>query len=312
MIRISITRINAASMKTRHWFMKGSFALTIAIVLLLVSCHQNDFTNAVLAHIQSEAVSDSYQSETVDISALAVNNTTETLSGGRYGESSREVKGLGDIDDRFKCAVVTHSKDPNSTVEKPIGKITIDFGAGCTDARGKTRKGIIIVNYIGKRFMPGAVMKLTVQDFYKNDAKVEGTLTMTNISPSQQDYPKFQIVVSGKMIFPDGREATREQAMTREWQRADNPSNDKWVTDGGSSGTNKNGKNYEMKITSSLIHSRACEISGKVFLPVKGIKTLTVDGKVITIDYGDGSCDNTVTVTVNGKSKVETLTDAGK
>ncbi len=299
-------------MKTRNWFTKGCLRLSVAIALLLVSCHQNEFTNAILAHIQSEAVSDSYQSETVDISSVAVNNTTETLSGGRYGESSRTIMGLGDIDDRFKCAVVTHYKDPNSTAEKPVGKITIDFGTGCTDARGKTRKGIIIVNYTGKRFLPGSIMKVTVQDFYKNDAKVEGTLTITNISPSQQDYPKFQIIVSGSMIFPDGRQATREQSMIREWQRSDNSLNDKWVTDGNSVGVHKNGKSYEMKITSSLIHSRACEINNKVFIPVKGIKTLTVDGKVITIDYGDGSCDNTLTITVNGKSKVETLTDAGK
>ena len=290
----------------------GSLVGIIAMAGVLISCHQNDFTSALVAHIQSEAVSDAYQSETIDISSVAVSNTTETLSGGRYGELSREVKGLGDIDDRFKCAVVTHIKDPNSTVEKPVGKITVDFGSGCTDARGKTRKGMIIINYSGKRFITGSVMTVTGKDFYKNDAKVEGTLTITNISPSQQDYPKFQIVSSGKMIFPDGREATRDQNITREWQRGNTPSDDKWVTEGGSMGTNKNGKSYEMKITSSIICSRACEIGNKAFIPVKGTKTLTVDSKVITIDYGDGSCDNTITITVNGKSKVETLTDAGK
>ena len=292
--------------------MKGSLALTTALVLVLGSCHQNDFTEAVLAHIQSEAVTDSYQGESVDISSVAMNNTSETLSGGRYGASSREVKGLGDIDDRFKCAIVTHYKDANSTEITPIGKITIDFGTGCTDARGKKWKGMIVVNYKGKRFMPGSVMVVTFLDFYKNDVKVEGKHTITNITPSQQDYPKFQIVNSGTMIFPDGRTATREQKLTREWKKGSTPAEDKWVTEGGSTGTNKNGKNYEMKINSSLICSRACEISNKVFIPVQGIKTLTVDSKVITIDYGDGSCDNTLTITVNGKTKVETLTDAGR
>ena len=171
---------------------------------------------------------------------------------------------------------------------------------------------MIVVNYNGKRFMPGSVMAVTFLNFYKNDAKVEGTHTITNITPSQQDYPKFKIVNSGKMIFPDGRSATREQKLTREWQKGSTPSDDKWVTEGSATGTNKNGKIYEMKITSSIICSRACEISNKVFIPVQGIKTLTVDSKVITIDYGDGSCDNTLTITVNGKTKVETLTDAGR
>lgn len=73
----------------------GSLVGIIAMAGVLISCHQNDFTSALVAHIQSEAVSDAYQSETIDISSVAVSNTTETLSGGRYGESSREVKGLG-------------------------------------------------------------------------------------------------------------------------------------------------------------------------------------------------------------------------
>lgn len=285
---------------------------TLVLAMVLASCRQNDFTSVIVAHVQSEAVSDSYQSEPIDLSTIAVNNTTETLTGGRLGESSRQVMGMGDIDDRFKCAIVIHTKDPNSTIDKPIGKITIDFGTGCTDPRGKTRKGMIIVNYSGKRFVPGSVVIVTTKDFYKNDARLEGTLTLTNISSSQAGAPKFQIVISGgRLIFPDGRQATREQNMTREWQRGVNPSQDIWVEDGTSSGTNKNGKTYQMKITNSLIYSRACEINNKVFIPVKGTKHLTVDGKDVIIDYGDGTCDNSITVTINGKSEVETMTDKG-
>lgn len=283
---------------------------TFVATLWLVGCNQNDFTSAIVAHVQSEAVSDSYQSEPIDLSTIAINNTTETLTGGRYGESFRQVMGLGDIDDRFKCAIVMHVKDPNSTVDKPMGTITIDFGKGCSDPRGKTRKGMIIINYSGKRFVPGSLVQVTTKDFYKNDARVEGTLILTNISATQADFPKFQIVIKGgKLIFPDGQQATREQNMTREWQRAANPLQDMWVEDGTSSGTNKNGKSYQMKITSSLIYSHACEISSKVFIPVKGIKHLNVDGKDVIIDYGDGTCDNTITITINGKSKVETLSD---
>lgn len=273
---------------------------------LILSCHQNEFTNAVLSHIQSEAISDSFQNETVDISSVAMNNTTETLSGGRYGEVSREIKGIGTIDDRFKGAVVTHILDPASTLEKPIGTITIDFGTGCADAHGKTRKGMIVIHYSGKRFSPGSTITVTVQNFYKNDAHVEGTLTLTGLLPSTPDNSKFQLVTSGRLTFPDGRHATREQSTIHEL--FPDPKN-LWIVTGHSSGTNKNGKSYTMKITSELVYSKTCELNSKVFIPVKGIKTLTVDHKEIIVDYGDGSCDNTVTITVNGKSKVETLTD---
>jgi hypothetical protein len=38
-------------------------------------------------------------------------------------------------------------------------------------------------------------------------------------------------------------------------------------------------------------------------MAVEGTKVLTVDGKVISIDYGTGTCDKMVTVTINGQSK---------
>jgi len=284
----------------------------MSMAMVMLACQPNDFTTSLVAHVQSETVSDSYQSEPIDLSSLAVSNTAETMTGGRYDETSRQVMGLGDIDDRFKCAVVTIIKDPKSTPDNPIGTITIDFGTGCSDNHGKTRKGMLIVNYSGKRFMTGSVVVVTSKDFYKNDTKVEGKLTLTNITGSQADFPKFQIVVAGgKLTFPDGRIATREQVMTREWQRGANPSLDKWVEDGTSSGTNKNGKTYQMKITSSLVYSRACELNNHVFIPVSGVKHLSVENKEIVIDYGDGACDNLITVTVNGRSKVETLSDKG-
>ncbi len=295
--------------------MKGFSATAAVLLLLMVSCQQNnnpvDLNSTVSTHVQSEAVSDTYMSESQDMSSQVMNSTSETLSG-RSSETSREVKGMGDIDDRFKCAVVTHTKDPNSTPDKPLGTITIDFGTGCRDGHGNTRRGMIIITYSGRRFMPGSQWVTTFRDFYRNDVKVEGVHTVSNISPTLQDYPKFHIVIAGgKLTFPDGRTATREQDMTREWQRASNPTQDKWIVDGIASGTNRNGKSYTMEITKSLVYSRACEISNKVFIPVEGIKVLRVDGRVITIDYGDGTCDNKVTVTINGVTSEETLADKG-
>lgn len=300
-------------MKTTKFFKKATSFGTAAFLAMMFSCQQsgNNLDSSIAANVQSEAIADTYQSETQDMSSLAISGTSETLSG-RSSESSREVKGLGDMDDRFKCAIVTHVKDPNSTVEKPMGTITIDFGAGCLDNHGKSRKGKIIIAYSGKRFMPGSIITTTFENYYRNDVKVEGTHSISNIASTLLDYPKFQIVISGgKLTFPDGRTATREQTMTREWQRGASPMADKWVVTGSGSGTNKNGKSYTMEITTPLVYSTACRFSDQVFVPVQGIKHLKVESKDITIDYGDGTCDNKVTITVNGKSTEETLADKG-
>ena len=66
-----------------------------------------------------------------------------------------------------------------------------------------------------------------------------------------------------------------------------------------------------MTITNHLVYSRSCELNSKVFIPVSGTKHLMVDKKEVVIDYGDGSCDNTITVTINGKTKTEILSDKG-
>ncbi len=300
-------------MKTRNWIRKGSYFSATALLAMMISCQQNSTldSNSVASHVESEAITDSYVSETQDMSSLAMSGTSETLSG-RTSESSREVKGMGDMDDRFKCAIVTHIKDANSTPDKPMGTITIDFGTGCKDNHGKTRKGMIIITYSGRRFMPGSIITTTFKDYYRNDVKVEGTHSVANIASTLLDYPKFQIVIAGGMLtFPDGRTATREQNMVREWQRGASPLADKWVVTGKASGSNKNGKNYTMEITTPLVYSQACRFSDQVFIPVSGVKHLVVESKDITIDYGDGACDNKVTITVNGKSVEEIVADKG-
>jgi hypothetical protein len=38
-------------------------------------------------------------------------------------------------------------------------------------------------------------------------------------------------------------------------------------------------------------------------MAVAGTKELTVNGRKLTIDYGTGDCDRTVTISVDGSSK---------
>ncbi|HEY5823830.1 MAG TPA: hypothetical protein VIT44_05685, partial [Cyclobacteriaceae bacterium] len=133
---------------------------------------------------------------------------------------------------------------------------------------------------------------------------------VTNIAGSTDENPKFNIeVIGGKATWPDGTFATREVRKVREWQRAANPLNDQWTisqasdSDFAAAGINRNGRTYQMNITTPLIYKRECAVSAKVFMAVQGEKELITESKKITISYGTGDCDRTVTITVNGKSK---------
>ncbi len=295
--------------------LKAASTIAIALVLLVSSCKKDtELLNASdTQNLNSESISDSYSDEANDMSNIAIGGVTDV----QYGNARTEgdpVTNLGDLDDRLKCATVTITRSPNSTTTNPIGSIVIDFGTGCTDARGVVRKGKITINYTGRRFAPNSTIVTTFQDYFRNGVKVEGTHTLTNVASTNLSYPRFNVVIAGgKLTFPDGRTITREHNFTREWQRATNPAQDKWVILAGSSasGTNKGGKTYSMNVTKDLVYSRACQISNKVFIAVSGTKVFVADSRTYTVDYGNGDCDNDITVTVNGVSKTITVNADG-
>jgi hypothetical protein len=214
----------------------------------------------------------------------------------------------------LKCATVTIVKDTASTKEWPIGTITISFDSAACSNKGVVRSGQIIIHFSGHRFSPGSSRSITFHKYVRNKHEIEGTYSITNVSVSDTSALKFEVkLTGGKITFPDGTTITREQDITHEWVRATNPINDKWLrlTGGTASGTGRKGHSYSMEIVKDLVITRACEVNNDVNIPVSGIKKVTTDSKEFTIDFGDGTCDNIVVVTVNGIQKTITLSKDG-
>ncbi len=292
-------------MKT-NLMLKSLSYFTFMALLFLASCQDDkiDFSANDSQNVENEAVSDAYYEDADDMSSIAVSSDATTLTGGREAAGGKTVT-ISDLAKRFDCATVTFELAPNNELGNPKGTITIDFGTGCTDAKGNVRKGKLIINYSGKRFLAGSTVVTTFDGYFINGVKIEGTRTVTNTSASLESNPAFNIIVTGgKATWPDATFATREVNRTRVWQRSStNPNLDVWSVSGTASGTNRNGRSYQMEITKPLVYKRECAISDKVFIAVEGTKVLTVESKQITIDYGDGACDKLVTITVNGKSR---------
>lgn len=292
-------------MKTTHSILtKSLVVLAMSALSILTSCNedQNSVSTSDSNNVQEEAITDSYFEDVDDMSTMAVSADASTSTGSR--ESSAGRQGVKPEDNRFTCATVTFEFAADNSLAVPHGYITIDFGTGCTDARGNVRKGIVKIEFKGRRFMPESKIITTLQGYYINDVKLEGIRTVTNTSASLETNPKFNITVQGgKATWPDGKVATHELNRTREWVRAVNPLNDQWLVTGTAAGTNRDGKTYQMEISKPLVYKRECASTNKIFMAVEGTKVLSVDGKTITIDYGTGTCDKLVTITVNGQSK---------
>lgn len=193
----------------------------------------------------------------------------------------------------LSCAKITHDRE-NKT-------IIIDYGDGCEDKRGRIRKGIIIITYTDNRLVPGAVQTITFNEFYVDGKKIEGVRTRENISTSFDEPLKYKITLTnGKVTWEDGTFATREAEWTRTRIRAANPVNDEIIKEGHASGVTRRGKKYTVEITKPIVWKRGCLPALRVFIPVEGIKVRTVGDVTITIDYGDGSCDNEFSITKDG------------
>ncbi|MBI1225081.1 MAG: hypothetical protein GC192_07560 [Bacteroidetes bacterium] len=207
-----------------------------------------------------------------------------------------------DVDEQVDIAVETRGGGgtcPTVTIDPADGSyprtMTIDFGTdGCTGPDGRVRKGQIVVSLTDSLSNTGAVRTATFVDFYVDGAHLEGTRTLTNQGPNADGNLTFsRTVVGGKITFPNDESATWEanhQITLVQGGNTNTPLDNVWETTGSSSGVNRNGKAFSTEIVTPLVRKRACP------WVVSGTKTLTVDGKTLTIDYGDGTCDRKATV----------------
>lgn len=272
------------------------FAKIVALSLMgsigiLSSCKEEErLTASDTQDITEEALTDAYFQDVDDIGGVVIGSPdNDQYSGGRSAGT------ITITDDRCKCATVTI--ETSGTLEHPEGLITVDFGTGCMDARLNVRKGKLKFAYSGWRFVPGSEVVLTTENYYINEVKLEGTRTSTNVQGSTSDAPRFNVVLTnGKATFPDGSVAERQSNITWEWIRAANPSEDYLVIGQQSqaSGVTRGGRSYQVSLVEELKYKRFCGIA------VDGIKRYILDeDKEIVIDYGDGTCDRSVTIKVN-------------
>jgi hypothetical protein len=283
-----------------------------AVVLLsglavLGSCsksNDNPLTTDDSQNVNSEAVADTHISETSDMSTSVVSNVTAT----QYGSVriSGLIAGLGAKDPRLTGATITITPGNGSTRDNPNGTITIDFGAGQTH-NGVTRKGQIIITYSGRKDMGQSTRVISYNGYSRNGIAFDNGMTFTNTNSAAQgvqDSTHFHHVLSaGKLTFPDNTTIIRQADydVTLDFVAKTLTLSAHSGATHSASGTNRKGKEYTMDITSPLVYKAECA-ANKYFLAASGTKTITAGLITYTIDYGTGTCDNTITITVGGKT----------
>lgn len=292
--------------------------LAIACFVSVTACKDEDaisYSSDDNANLQSEASMDAQLEDVSDMATVAMVADAGTMTGSRSDgfTGAREIQ-AANLDARLACATVTLEFATDNNPSNPSGihgYVYVDFGDGCTGPGGRVRKGRIVIEFIGRRYIPGSTVIITTEDYSVDGIAVEATRTEVNATGSEESAPKFTISEEITLTFQDGTTATRTSTRGRVWNRMQNPLEDTWTITGSAFGSTRRGVEYVMTITNALVFKRSCVVDTKSVIPVQGTKELVVNGKKITTDFGDGTCDTTVTITVNGRSKDITISASG-
>ncbi|MCF8411502.1 MAG: hypothetical protein K9G31_09445 [Crocinitomicaceae bacterium] len=181
-----------------------------------------------------------------------------------------------------------------------VKTITVDYGTtNCDCNDGKTRRGKIITTFSGQYIAQGTVITHTPVDYYVNDIRIDGTKTVTNMGLNSSGQPYFNVQINGTATQTNGEVLTYASTRVRTWVQGFNTLanrfDDQYEISGTATGSFSSGGGYTVQTTSPLRINVGCGF------PVSGTLELTPQYKPVRIvDYGQGTCDYTFTVTVNG------------
>jgi hypothetical protein len=225
---------------------------------------------------------------------------------GRFGGQSRDGKptemdgGSGGTGCAVVSAIVT------DTTVFPV-TVAINFGTGCTGLDGITRAGTVTYVFSGPIFLPGSMASATFINYTVNGYQLAGTYSITNTSTGGA-LSFVTSVVSGKVTFPDARFYT--YAGTRTVTQTAGIGtltllDDSYSVTGVHLFGNSSGASLADSVTTPLVWPVTCNhiVSGIIgFTYTDG--TTSLKG---TLDYGNGTCDSTATITVGPVTKTVEL-----
>lgn len=226
----------------------------------------------------------------------SITNSAIKLSDGNSGGRVLET-----TDPELECATV------GFTGNLQEGRVEINFGDGCQGPDGKIRKGKIVVEYEGNWLASGSKIYTILTDFYVDDIKIQGTRIMKNVSEVSGTLVYTVGIMEGKVKWPDGTYMTRASERTHTLTFGDALSDFELQVEGEASGITRLGLEYVSKTVEPLVFKSSCR-GNTIYLPVSGIKTITIPEKPeISVNYGEGECDNKFRVTIGEGSKEVTI-----
>lgn len=272
--------------------------LPLSLITLLIvynySCKKAEVDTETQSSLDAGVAENAYSNVFPMVQRLAIGE-----EGVKQGSlSSARLNGFPG---KLTCATI-NILPPNDTVTNTNNytypfEFELDFGTGCADINdGKIRAGKITVSISNYWDVPQSTMTIDLSNYKENSVDVKGTIIVTN--NGNNSYTTS--LVNGQCIASNW---TIEYAFNQTYSWIAGQNTDTIATDdviqitGSSNGKNRKGKTFSTKIVSPIQKPMNCR------WVTKGIFEITPEGLATrTVDFGDGTCDNKATVTINGNT----------
>jgi hypothetical protein len=204
------------------------------------------------------------------------------------------VAGTAETTGILSCAVVTVT--PLSGFPK---NIVIDFGAaGCSSPNGILRRGKILVNLTDSLRRPGSVATMNFENYFVGFHKKEGTITWTNTSTVTQRSWR-RVCINGKITNNNTgnfwlHSGTQDIVQTAGTNTPNLLLDDVYSITGNRTVTKANGITRVGTVLTALQKKTICDNIDRGTYRIEGPNHTAV------IDFGDGTCDNQATVSIDG------------
>lgn len=212
----------------------------------------------------------------------------------------------------IRLSILPECADVTPVVENNTWTRTVDFGtSGCTLNNGNVIKGKIIISGDTNFSLPNYVIHYTFQGFYHNGNLVEGnkniTLNLESTELQSETHPVLDHDIALTVTFPDGRiydvDGTRTTEMTEGYSTPDQWNDNVFLITGNVAVTKRNGASVTHATVTPLRFVMSCAYA----FPVSGTSTITKNNTTANLDFGNGACDKTVTITINNSTFIITL-----
>jgi len=293
-------------MKTSSKILSLATITLISIATLITACKKDSSSSSTTTTNNNSSAANLSANGATSDNAFDDAFNIAVQTGYDKGLTSLKEQGSGATTLGYNfCATVT--------VKPTVGTIfpdtlIVDFGAGCVSNDGISRSGSITYIFSGKLSTPGTTISSSFNNYSVNGYKIGGTYSIKNTSTGAS-LSLTSAVTSGSITYPNDTSytfsGTKTALLLIPPSNILDPTSFVFNITGGYSISNSFGESLTATITTPLERKQTCKHVDSGIVSFKYTKgTASVNG---TLDYGNGTCDDSALITIGAFTKTVTL-----